>query len=131
MTQEGIISTTFQLTTSRRGRRHAQITICPPAYFNSLPHAEVDRLENCCFPRNQNFNSLPHAEVDRVLSADKAVYVLFQLTTSRRGRQFATAHHMTDLEFQLTTSRRGRQNSNVNDLERNHFNSLPHAEVDV
>ena len=109
MTQEGIISTTFQLTTSRRGRRHAQITICPPAYFNSLPHAEVDRLENCCFPRNQNFNSLPHAEVD---SRHHGLWPSW--------RDFNSLPHA---EVDPGWQSHGRTQS--------YFNSLPHAEVDI
>ena len=59
---------TFQLTTSRRGRRdmdgsESNLT----ENFNSLPHAEVDRAFLVATARGKYFNSLPHAEVDRVL----------------------------------------------------------------
>ena len=76
----------FQLTTSRRGRRHSENIILWRIYFNSLPHAEVDSCEHI---------------------AAAAVNV-FQLTTSRRGRQFLVMLSFGLMPFQLTTSRRGR-----------------------
>ena len=57
-------SITFQLTTSRRGRRSSPLTSSCTQYFNSRPHEEVDRWS----------------------SSVSMVERLFQLTTSRRGR---------------------------------------------
>ena len=54
----------FQLTTSRRGRRKVEEDVRKAGYFNSLPHAEVDRSVAVYLPPGQHFNSLPHAEVD-------------------------------------------------------------------
>ena len=56
--------------------------------------------------------------------------VLFQLTTSRRGRLEAMQTPGQQLLFQLTTSRRGRQRYEVQGEDKYYFNSLPHAEVD-
>ena len=99
-----------------------------------------------------NFNSLPHAEVDGNWNEFLENERLFQLTTSRRGRQEPYRNSSTDyyfnslphaevdngvenkrileLQFQLTTSRRGRLISNRIVCIRGNFNSLPHAEVD-
>ena len=77
--------------------------------FNSLPHAEVDSLFSSISLLLPYFNSLPHAEVDVLLLSIFAPSVIFQLTTSRRGRQ-ALAN---GLEYGID------------------FNSLPHAEVDL
>ena len=79
-------------------------------------------------------------------------YLIFQLTTSRRGRRLWTSettrwryfnslpHAEVDgcgsarcgrlQVFQLTTSRRGRPVSLPERRQQKHFNSLPHAEVD-
>ena len=38
----GLGSSTFQLTTSRRGRLEKHTKTVPPTYFNSRPHKEVD-----------------------------------------------------------------------------------------
>ena len=83
-----------------------------------------------------------------------ALVVIFQLTTSRRGRRLrsivptlvisisthdltkrstchAHKHPLTGLTFQLTTSRRGRQ-VNADPLPCvGYFNSRPHEEVDA
>ena len=76
--------------------------------FNSLPHAEVDAsLSFFWFFRN-HFNSPPHAEVDSMYGLLNSVYISFQLTTSRRGRQ-ETIGYQRHIKY---------------------FNSLPHAEVD-
>ena len=104
-------SITFQLTTSRRGRRSSPLTSSCTQYFNSRPHEEVDRWS----------------------SSVSMVERLFQLTTSRRGRHvflpkvdgrgIISTHDLTKrstkviakntfaIKFQLTTSRRGRQNN--------------------
>ena len=59
----------FQLTTSRRGRRFLFLTTKTAVfYFNSLPHAEVDGRYHADTQRQWHFNSLPHAEVDSNLS---------------------------------------------------------------
>ena len=89
-----------------------------------------------------------------MLGNEKRVYgIVFQLTTSRRGRQFPLFKHQTRAAFQLTTSRRGRLVSrwvypscrciSTHDLTKRstplarpvplaimYFNSRPHEEVD-
>ena len=59
------------------------------------------------------------------------IIVLFQLTTSRRGRQVRTLSRERLLLFQLTTSRRGRRSTEQGYLRRLNFNSRPHEEVDI
>ena len=80
----------------------------------------------------ENFNSLPHAEVDvRKLNIGDIEWE-FQLTTSRRGRPIPKGIIAIPNKFQLTTSRRGRRSvPALPFLISQHFNSLPHAEVDV
>ena len=56
-------------------------------YFNSLPHAEVDPFSSPASFTLLYFNSLPHAEVDVYSIVLKLIPPIFQLTTSRRGRQ--------------------------------------------
>ena len=56
-------------------------------HFNSLPHAEVDPHCHVIFILKIYFNSLPHAEVDITLQDIIIHQKIFQLTTSRRGRQ--------------------------------------------
>ena len=77
------------------------------------------------------FNSLPHAEVDRWAG------------TGKNRRRAISTHYLTQRQtehclctsrvgtFQLTTSRRGRPIRFAHLLPADHFNSLPHAEVDV
>ena len=56
---------------------------------------------------------------------------LFQLTTSHRGRRRYPLNTKPSIIFQLTTSHRGRQRLNRKRLQMNiYFNSLPHTEVD-
>ena len=80
-------------------------------YFNSLPHAEVDGLLRTAQAIQKHFNSLPHAEVDECSPGRYHRNLLFQLTTSRRGRLKSGKHTIIHGIFQLTTSRRGEQNS--------------------
>ena len=59
------------------------------------------------------------------------LFVIFQLTTSRRGRPEASNAAATLEIFQLTTSRRGRPECGIRIFyQYSYFNSLPHAEVD-
>ena len=103
----GLGSSTFQLTTSRRGRLEKHTKTVPPTYFNSRPHKEVDQeiaseptlhhisthdLTKRSTARAQfksscthNFNSRPHEEVD-VSRRRHRSQLLFQLTTSQGGR---------------------------------------------
>ena len=60
-------------------------------------------------PHYSYFNSLPHTEVDDVIEELQKNLILFQLTTSHRGRR----------EFDTLLR------------ETSHFNSLPHTEVDI
>ena len=123
-------SITFQLTTSRRGRRSSPLTSSCTQYFNSRPHEEVDRWS----------------------SSVSMVERLFQLTTSRRGRHvflpkvdgrgIISTHDLTKrstkviakntfaIKFQLTTSRRGRPQKFPFKNNKGYFNSRPHEEVD-
>ena len=72
------------------------------------------------------FNSLPHAEANKILKV-----IVFQLTTSRRGRQLSAIAGSSCTLFQLTTSRRGRPFAALLiPCSSLYFNSLPHAEVD-
>ena len=99
----------FQLTTSRRGRLRSYYLLANLQCFNSRPHEEVDCWTRCCCPQsdvsthdltkrstwaipafsayNLRFNSRPHEEVDLGDYISNNIEKLFQLTTSRRGRQ--------------------------------------------
>ena len=121
----------FQLTTSRRGRRFLPGDICPGRDFQlttsrrgrlpllwghrqwlhfQLTTSRRGRPDSVEFPSvSQSFNSRPHAEVDWRVQFDSMVADFFQLTTSRRGRQ------------------RGWCSTHPGDS----FNSRPHAEVDL
>ena len=59
--------------------------------------------------------------------------VVFQLTTSRRGRQESNrTGQESGTKFQLTTSRRGRRCPRIfHKWQGRYFNSRPHEEVDV
>ena len=120
----------FQLTTSRRGRPGMNTMPRTLNHFNSLPHAEVDPLFSSISLLLPYFNSLPHAEVDVLLLSIFAPSVIFQLTTSRRGRRARNITSQQEYIFQLTTSRRGRPRLWQLWYCCTHFNSLPHAEVD-
>ena len=101
----------FQLTTSRGGRRcKATQTRTSREHFNSRPHEEVDlndflmalfsgiisthdltrrsthSLQIYCI-HHLHVNSRPHEEVDLVWEKNQPTGFLFQLTTSRGGRQ--------------------------------------------
>ena len=121
----------FQLTTSRRGRRRERFCLRSCLYFNSRPHEEVDMVAATLPIWKNHFNSRPHEEVDWVWGYSRGgtgisthdltkrstpirhpvpKRVVFQLTTSRRGRQqFLLKDMISNPVFQLTTSRRGRQ----------------------
>ena len=80
-------STTFQLTTSRRGRRSRSLPRTGHRYFNSLPHAEVDtfqELRSLCFFISTHYLT----QRQTIISSSRSILCqIFQLTTSRRGRQ--------------------------------------------
>ena len=65
------------------------------------------------------------------MSIDHKERFSFQLTTSRRGRQFGTMEESMESLFQLTTSRRGRQWHRMVLKKKRYFNSRPHEEVDA
>ena len=97
----------FQLTTSRRGRLH--VRKCPACgfHFNSRPHEEVDINQDVLrFTANISTHDLTKRSTFQDMS--KNPYIVFQLTTSRRGRPEDDAREMVEEAFQLTTSRRGR-----------------------
>ena len=77
-------------------------------YFNSRPHEEVDEFIDCYNPPEKNFNSRPHEEVDINQAVGFLTFYVFQLTTSRGGRQ----------KVITCFSQQG------------YFNSRPHEEVD-
>ena len=99
----------FQLTTSRGGRPSAAKRKRNVRCFNSRPHEEVDCSVYCWVCTSsvsthdltrrstlfniQNgcvqfcFNSRPHEEVDVVVPSNADASKVFQLTTSRGGRQ--------------------------------------------
>ena len=83
-------------------------------YFNSRPHEEVDMLLSCPLWLLGHFNSRPHEEVDSINEAADGSTIIFQLTTSRRGRLCGQSDILPILSFQLTTSRRGRQQKYTN-----------------
>ena len=122
---------TFQLTTSRRGRR---FLLCKNIFennFNSRPHEEVDRRRmDFCGMTLISTHDLTKRSTDNVRV--ELTQGAFQLTTSRRGRPIPTSacylsvdistHDLTKrstvllrvlqtmiTSFQLTTSRRGRR----------------------
>ena len=143
----------FQLTTSRGGRQEL-ITKGPEpdnisthdltrrstvlflflsakmGYFNSRPHEEVDKICSPVWIVLIHFNSRPHEEVDFLSLSVLYRANIFQLTTSRGGRQISEMYNplpvaisthdltrrstanssdlITNILFQLTTSRGGR-----------------------
>ena len=99
---------TFQLTTSRRGRRCNRCGRRVPTGIST--HDLTKR-------------STTQKQQQQICRA-------FQLTTSRRGRQRETFMSMLTGAFQLTTSRRGRRWISSPRLQQEHFNSRPHEEVD-
>ena len=98
--------------------------------FNSRPHAEVDLFSFSLSPFYISFNSRPHAEVDFLCFSFDSFPSIFQLTTSRRGRQDSCCISCDTFSFQLTTSRRGRPYFILSPGCSRSFNSRPHAEVD-
>ena len=100
---------TFQLTTSRRGRRMT---------WDGRRYGLIFQLTTSRRGRHSLPGSLPP-------------FRNFQLTTSRRGRLGKPAVFARGITFQLTTSRRGRPvNQQIADMQ-TAFNSRPHAEVDT
>ena len=77
--------------------------------FNSRPHEEVDDNQRDCGYDKRPFNSRPHEEVDSSDELHVTAFEAFQLTTSRRGRHYASGGDPVTEAFQLTTSRRGRR----------------------
>ncbi len=66
------------------------------------------RLFHVQYSHSPPFNSRPHAEVDQTRIRLFSYHVVFQLTTSRKGRRFCVSFESFPSIFQLTTSRRGR-----------------------
>ena len=54
-------------------------------YFNSHPHEEDDGTQQQVEKNVQHFNSHPHEEDDRKRKESYKHYIIFQLTSSRRG----------------------------------------------
>ncbi len=144
----------FQLTTSRRGRQHP-VSICGKqgSCFNSRPHEEVDyQAPKLLLSINVSTHDLTKRSTECRMHPSTH-HLMFQLTTSRRGRRGTLFYPVFSQLFQLTTSRRGRpmQHSQSSGtamfqlttsrrgrqfflflISREHmgFNSRPHEEVD-
>ena len=103
-----IITWTFQLTTSRRGRLFSLFVKWPSAIVST--HDLTKRSTFC--------------------TSSRLKLSMFQLTTSRRGRLLISHSRVYLLLSQLTTSRRGRHRFFKNVLLFFSFNSRPHEEVD-
>lgn len=79
-------------------------------HFNSRTHKEVDPTAARIFCNSYlNFNSRPRKEVDLAPRKEAIKRRVFQLSTSRGGRQATAEHKVPQATFQLTTSRGGRQ----------------------
>ena len=142
----------FQLTTSRRGRPCIVPAVLAHIRFNSRPHEEVDLDGVCIFSvinhvsthdltKRSTHCSKHSSNIGGVSTHDltkrsttlfvQAVHgILFQLTTSRRGRHADDEGKKIPKEFQLTTSRRGRLILMSFLQSHKRFNSRPHEEVD-
>ena len=148
------VDETFQLTTSRRGRRHwynhsgirlnisthdltkrstgmpEQVLDCSK-HFNSRPHEEVDSNSQYLCVLTYIFQLTTSRRGRPAEGYAKKNIQKFQLTTSRRGRPVTGLTRMMMNTFQLTTSRRGRQKCIMMDtITIHYFNSRPHEEVD-
>ncbi len=98
---EGHMLQAFQLTTSR-GDRHVEFPkslFC--RYFNSRPHEEVDLHLPPLPLYSIYFNSRPHKEIDISYCPRRSGLLLFQLTTSRRGRRQVI--HLLSVSIQIST----------------------------
>ena len=77
----------FQLTTSRRGRHPAPEILPYIEPFNSRPHAEVDVLFFCSFIDIFELSTHDLTQRSTFCAVRVCEPIIFQLTTSRRGRQ--------------------------------------------
>ena len=98
----------FQLTTSRGGRQKVITCFSQQGYFNSRPHEEVDKYRKSA----GQFNCISTHDLTR------------RSTHRKQKRKVANI-------FQLTTSRGGRQLSGRRTQSYSYFNSRPHEEVDL
>ena len=82
--------------------------VCGTSCFNSRPHGEVDpafKLGNFAF----HVSTHDLSKRSTSINAHHFLNRQFQLTTSRRGRQYLLLAYHLPYMFQLTTSRRGRR----------------------
>ena len=99
-------------------------------YFNSRPHEEVDLFVAILSLPIHYFNSRPHEEVDEYTSSPIYTPVISTHDLTKRST-YVNHLQVMNVVFQLTTSRRGRQHLGwFNPSIRNYFNSRPHEEVD-
>ena len=121
----------FQLTTSRRGRRHDAGTMILRIKFQ-LTTSRRGRLHVRIICAVKQIVSTHDLTKRSTKTACWNIYATaFQLTTSRRGRRSAIYGICgVGSSFQLTTSRRGRRNHAFSGTLRTRFNSRPHEEVD-
>ena len=100
-------------------------------YFNSRPHEEVDKRK-LVFDINQILFQLTTSRRGRRNISNVLIWnIIFQLTTSRRGRRNISNIFVWNIIFQLTTSRRGRRLPFYQRIiVTPYFNSRPHEEVD-
>ncbi len=120
----------FQLTTSRRGRPGASGT--KPENLGLSTHDLTQRSTRIC--RNDcpgpNLSTHDLTQRSTIMELIWMGLQIFQLTTSRRGRQAPISSIVSSTVFQLTTSRRGRRCRRTTFYWLHPFNSRPHAEVD-
>ena len=99
----------FQLTTSRGGRPGQSTPTAGNMCIST--HDLTRRSTRTAMSDNRTqkyFNSRPHEEVDIRDKIALFITAIFQLTTSRGGRQHLSPLLPLNNSFQLTTSRGGR-----------------------
>ena len=81
----------FQLTTSHRGiRREASLEASEEIISTHYLTQRQTAIRNTKKQPHTDINSLPHTEVDNISGTTSGNYIVFQLTTSHRGRLYRT-----------------------------------------
>ena len=104
----------FQFTTSQRGRPGTEISCTGRLTFNSRPHKEVDQAAATekGFMQSLSIHDLTKRSTKRWGCFRHSM--IFQFTTSQRGRHGFETLQLHALFFQFTTSQRGRRKSLAN-----------------
>ena len=94
----------------------ARLMRCSSTYFNSRPHEEVDKqwFRRCLMVNISTHDLTKRSTSPRLLAFRE---LIFQLTTSRRGRPYIALNNEYHMPFQLTTSRRGRLMDKLESVE--------------